>query len=67
MTPSRFRFDRQVTLAVVITVASRFSMKKVTATTRAIRRVWMLRPFSAVGVAEEVTGAAPCSLTVVLG
>jgi len=43
--------------AVAITVASRFSIKKVTATTRAIRRVCVLRPVSAV---DEVTGISPC-------
>ena len=54
--------DAMVGRAVAITVASRFSMKKVTATTRAIKRVFTLRSVS--GVVEEVTGAGPCSMKV---
>ncbi|MNT41908.1 hypothetical protein D3C72_1782920 [compost metagenome] len=42
--------------AVAITVASRFSMKKVTATTQAIRRVCMLRPVSVVTLGACVVG-----------
>ncbi|WP_162493873.1 hypothetical protein [Pseudomonas costantinii] len=47
--------DAMVGSAVAITVASRFSMKKVTATTRAIKRVCTF----GVGETEEITSAAP--------